>query len=77
MSSVYSSSTRLALRGDSEMLDRMSEEELWTGVDVRMASCVCRVRPLPLFGVLGNTFAVDWLTMAASLPGTAFDSSMA
>ena len=59
------------------MSDRMLEEGLWTGVDVRMASCVCLVRRLPLFGVLCKKVAVDWLTMAASLTGTAFDSSMA
>lgn len=56
------------------MLDQVSVEELWTGVEVRQASCVC---PVSLFGVLGKELAVDWLTIATSLPDTAFDSSVA
>lgn len=59
------------------MLDRMLLEELWTGVEVRQASSVCPVCPLPLFGVLSRELAEDWQTMAKSLLGTAFDSSLA
>lgn len=56
------------------MLDRMSEDELWTGVEVRQASCDCPDCPLPLFRVLGKGLEVGWPTMAKSLHGTAFDS---
>lgn len=56
------------------MLDRMSVEELWTGVEVRQAFSVCPLCPLPLFGVLGKGLAVGGLTLAKSLSGTWFDS---
>lgn len=55
----------------------MSVEELWTGVEVRRAPCVCPACLRPLFGVLGKVFAVDWPSMATSLPDTAFDCSVA
>lgn len=74
MNSSYFRSTWFAPAQDFEMLDRASAEELRTGVEVRQASCVCLVCPLPLFGVLDKGLAVDWLTLAKSLPGTALDS---
>ncbi len=55
----------------------MSAEGLWTGVEVRRASCVCRVCLLPLFGVSGGELTVECLTTAKSLLGTAFDFSLA
>lgn len=56
------------------MLDRMSVEELRTGVEVRQASGLCPLCPLRLFGVLGKELA-EWTTMA--MPGTALDSFVA
>lgn len=59
------------------MLDSMSAEELWTGVEVRQGSCVRIVRPLPLFGVLGKKLTVDGPTTATSLPDAPVASSVA
>lgn len=77
VSSVYSSTACFSPGGGIGILDRLSVDELCTGVDVRWASRFCLFCPLPLFGVLGKKHAVVWLRMAKSLPGSAFDSSVA
>lgn len=76
MTSVYSSSACFVPGGDFEILDRLSVEVLCTCVGGQQTSCVCLVCLLLLFGVLVKEHAEDWLKMAKSLPGTAFDSSV-
>lgn len=72
---VFSSSSFVSPGVDFKRVHRRSVEELWTGVEVRQASCIDRIRPLRLFGVLAIVLAVDWLRVGISL--RAHDASVA
>lgn len=77
MSLVCSGSTCSVLEGDVGVLDRLSVDELRTGVEVWKASCICFVCLLLLFGVFCKGHGVARLSMAKSQPGRVLDSSVA
>lgn len=58
------------------MVDGTSKVVLWTGVEVKQASCASLIFSLSFFGVLASIEKTRPQSLQLPLPGTALESSV-